>query len=243
MSHMNASYRATVYEPAEDSYLFVDAVEADLAAAADDAATPSSPLICLEVGCGSGYVSTHVHMVLQQRAAGSGDCVSVCTDINADAARCTVDTLTRHNVTRYEVVQCNLADAVKSRLAGRVDVLLFNPPYVPCDADEFRCASGIALAWAGGVRGRQVLDRFLPDVGALLAPSGRFYLVAIAQNRPDEIMRMLERQCGLRGEVIARRTAANEQLMVIRFRFEKEIAQRENEKRVELKSETMKEET
>jgi release factor glutamine methyltransferase len=220
MSHMNANYRANVYEPAEDSYLFVDAIEADLDARSLSSSSSSLPMICLEVGCGSGYVSTHVNLVLQQRQHGSNappPLLTVCTDINAAATQCTVETLTRHHVTQYEVVQCNLADAVKSRLAGRVDVLLFNPPYVPCDAGEFESASGIALAWAGGLRGRQVLDRFLPDVGALLSPTGRFYLVAIAQNRPNEIMQILEQQCGLSGEVIARRTAANEQLMIIRF--------------------------
>lgn len=226
---MNAAYRASVYEPAEDSYLFVDALEADLAADARS----SAPLICLEVGSGSGYVSTHVNLALQQRlGCAHASMLTMCTDINADAARCTVETLTRHRITRYEVVQCNLADAVKLRLAGQVDVLLFNPPYVPCDADEFASASGIALAWAGGVRGRQVLDRFLPDVGALLSPTGRFYLVAIAQNRPNEIMQILERECGLRGEVIARRTAANEQLMIIRFQRKQE---QEEKEKIEMK--------
>jgi release factor glutamine methyltransferase len=171
-------------------------------------------LICLEIGCGSGYVSTHVNQVLRRL---NREAMMVCTDVNADATQCTVETLTRHQVTQYEAIQCNLADAVKSRLAGRVDVLMFNPPYVPCDADEFRTASGITMAWAGGKRGREVLDRFLADVGALLSARGRFYLVAIAQNRPNEIIEILKRQCQLEGEVIARRTSANEQLMILKF--------------------------
>jgi release factor glutamine methyltransferase len=221
LSHLSATaaYRANVYEPAEDSYLFVDAIEADLKKNAIETETDEA-VICLEIGCGSGYVSTHVNQVL--RRLNRSDAMMVCTDVNADAAQCTIETMTRHQVTHYEVIQCNLADALKSRLAGRVDVLLFNPPYVPCDADEFRTASGITMAWAGGKRGREVLDRFLADVGALLSARGRFYLVAIAQNRPNEIIEILKRQCQLEGEVIARRTAANEQLMILKFKRESE---------------------
>lgn len=98
------------------------------------------------------------------------------------------------------------------QLSGKVDVLLFNPPYVVtpseevvqcCSADdlEFRdvnhhCYSafcsllhqvgstGIEAAWAGGRRGREVTDRFLPTVSQLLSSKGLFYLVTIAENNP-----------------------------------------------------------
>ena len=212
LSHMTAAHRATVYEPAEDSYLFVDALSTDVPtwAASDDAAA----LISLEIGSGSGYVSAHLGLVLQRLQRSS---VAFCTDVNADAAALTSETLRRNGLQRHEVVVCNLADALKARLRHRVDVLLFNPPYVPCDADELLHADALARAWAGGLDGREVLDRLLPDVGELLSATGRFYLIAIAQNKPRDIMRILEQQHGLVGEVVARRTASNEQLMLLRF--------------------------
>lgn len=40
---------------------------------------------------------------------------------------------------------------------------VFNPPYVPTP-DEEVLRSGIAQAWAGGNRGRVVIDKFLPVV-------------------------------------------------------------------------------
>lgn len=42
-------------------------------------------------------------------------------------------------------------------------VQVFNPPYVPTPDQEVHMP-GIAKAWAGGLRGRVVIDRFLPMV-------------------------------------------------------------------------------
>lgn len=39
---------------------------------------------------------------------------------------------------------------------------------------------GIEAAWAGGIRGREVTDRFLPLVPQLLAPQGVCYLVSLS---------------------------------------------------------------
>ena len=42
-------------------------------------------------------------------------------------------------------------------------VQIFNPPYVPTP-DEELSRTDIARAWAGGNRGRVIIDRFLPQV-------------------------------------------------------------------------------
>lgn len=45
-------------------------------------------------------------------------------------------------------------------LNGKVDILLFNPPYVPTESSEI-FGTGIEASWAGGVDGREVINRFL----------------------------------------------------------------------------------
>lgn len=47
-------------------------------------------------------------------------------------------------------------------------------------------STGIEAAWAGGTRGREVTDRFLPAVAQLLSSKGLFYLITIAENDPGE---------------------------------------------------------
>lgn len=55
-------------------------------------------------------------------------------------------------------------------------------------------------AWAGGRDGMQVTERVLGEVEQLLSEAGVFYLVAIKQNKPEEIVRRMEER-GLVGEV------------------------------------------
>ena len=76
-------------------------------------------------------------------------------------------------------------------------------------------AEGIAAAWAGGVDGREVLDRLLPDVGDVLSPGGTFLLLLLEQNKPKEVAAALEAQ-GLTCTMMAACSADEERLHVMR---------------------------
>lgn len=90
------------------------------------------------------------------------------------------------------------------RLKHTIDVILFNPPYVPTDREEVLDAqskSHIEGSWAGGHDGMDVTDRFLSVVDELLSPRGRFYLVALKQNDIPDIQRSMQDKFGLGSEV------------------------------------------
>ena len=74
----------------------------------------------------------------------------------------------------------------------------------------------ISASWAGGTRGRRVLDRLLPCIGPALSPRGVFYLLGVAENDFDEIAQALRQQAGLEVKLIAERRAQNERLWVMR---------------------------
>lgn len=130
-----------------------------------------------------------------------------------------------------DAVVADLAGPLASRLAGAVDVLLFNPPYVPTPAEEVPpprlppspaasaaggARDGLAYATAGGERGRAVIDRALPLLPALLArPRGAAYVVLVEENAPGEVAAELAR-AGLVTAVVARVRAHNEALLVMR---------------------------
>ncbi|XP_063322711.1 methyltransferase N6AMT1 [Pelmatolapia mariae] len=202
-SHAGRGDFREVYEPAEDSFLLIDALEKDA-----DRLQRMSPCVCLEVGSGSGVVSAFLASVVGPSA------LYICTDVNPAAAQCTAETASCNRVSLQPVIT-DLADSLLPQLCGKVDILLFNPPYVVTPSEEVG-STGIEAAWAGGERGREVTDRFLPAVVQLLSDKGLFYLITIAENDPEEIIRLLG-QSGLKGESCLSTRARNERLSVLRF--------------------------
>ncbi|KAJ7529004.1 hypothetical protein O6H91_15G029700 [Diphasiastrum complanatum] len=115
-----------VYEPCEDSYAIVDALLADRAQLLE-----LQPKLRVEVGSGSGYVITSLALLLK----GLDSVHFLATDINQTAAETTSRTLNNHAV-KADVVVTDLLSGLENRFRGCVDVLLFNPPYVPTPEDE-----------------------------------------------------------------------------------------------------------
>ena len=94
------------------------------------------------------------------------------------------------------------------------DLLLFNPPYVPTPSSEL-LGDGIERSWAGGKRGREVLDRLLPCVAELLSETGLFYCLLLKENDVEDVRSRLL-AAGLHSEVLSTRRAGAEQLHVVK---------------------------
>ena len=165
----------------------------------------------------------------------------VALDVNPDALAATRETLAAHGLSG-ELVRADLLAGLRR---GVFDLVLFNPPYVPTPPDELERAArerGLAAAWAGGERGRVVIDRFLDQLGGrdegpspprsasasasastsaptsacFLAERGCCLMIALAQNDPEGILDGLGAR-GLQGRVLERRRADEEFLCVLKM--------------------------
>uniref|UniRef100_A0A8V0Y587 Methyltransferase HEMK2 n=1 Tax=Gallus gallus TaxID=9031 RepID=A0A8V0Y587_CHICK len=165
--------------------------------------------ICLEIGSGSGVVSAFLASIIGASA------LYLCTDINPMAAYCTLETAQLNNVHLQPVIT-DLVKGLSPRLNGMVDLLLFNPPYVVTPSEEVQ-SHGIEASWAGGKKGREVMDRVFPLVADLLSTGGLFYLVTIKENNPDEILETMTKH-GLEGTRLLSRQAGQEMLTILKFR-------------------------
>uniref|UniRef100_F1L8S0 Methyltransferase HEMK2 n=1 Tax=Ascaris suum TaxID=6253 RepID=F1L8S0_ASCSU len=191
--------RESVYEPAEDTFLLLDALEKDAEVLRDRDVS-----IVVEVGCGSGVVSAFCAQLLQRPA-----CI-LATDVNFMALKCTKNTAIL-NAIDLDTVQCDLIVALSDRLRGIVDLLLFNPPYVPTVTTG---NDNISRCWAGGASGREVIDRLLKEVPKLLSPTGLMYIIALKANNIPEL---LTYSSSLKGEVLLQRRCGIEYLYVLKF--------------------------
>jgi release factor glutamine methyltransferase len=185
-----------VYEPAEDSFLFAENLDVQEGAKV------------LDVGTGCGILGIVA-------AKKSSEVFAV--DVNPYAVRCAKENAERNDVrgnTHY--VQGDLFTPLRD--AREFDVVLFNAPYLPVEEGE--ADSWLACAWAGGVSGRQVIDRFVLEAPRHLRRTGRVLLMQSTLADVDETVRKFaERGLGVR-VVASRSLPFFETIVLLEARFQ-----------------------
>ncbi|KAL8719353.1 MAG: hypothetical protein Q9225_003636 [Loekoesia sp. 1 TL-2023] len=226
-----------IYEPAEDSFLFLDTLSsaaevsflkerfsAELCLA--DQKLGPSPLI-VEAGIGSGvvlaFLTAHAQTLL-----GRSDVLSLGVDINPYACKASRQTVEQASQgvakglnngpkcsnTGLFLTSLN-ADLTSVIRSNSVDVLIFNPPYVPTP-EVLQCVHActrvledsmttekqigveadsdmLSLSYAGGVDGMEVTNRLLEQLPyALDSERGVAYILLCEQNKPEEVVKRIQ---------------------------------------------------
>ncbi|CAI2378231.1 unnamed protein product [Moneuplotes crassus] len=224
-----------IYKPSDDTYLLIDAIYADL-----DNLVKSSPSRCLEIGPGSGLVTTTVALLLQKNYEEVYKNMKFYTlDVNEKASEATLFTFAQCNdlpESKIETITGSFNDYNNKEDEKspdlQTDILIFNPPYVPCTDEEMEEAlekKDVSAAWAGGYGGREVIDKLIPKVRDFLSPTGIFYFLLIEDNDIYDITKsiieaanegLLEDQPKLTFEPIMKRECLGERQVIIKFYFE-----------------------
>ena len=203
LEHVALGGWAEVYEPAEDTFLMLDALYKDRGRLRS-----LQPGVVVEIGPGSGVVSSYACRLLKGSAWHLG------IDVNAAAAEATVATAVANDIFGLDAVRGDLLTCCSDK---SIDVVIFNPPYVTTpDADVG--SDTIEASWAGGLRGRRVIDRLLANETSLkrcLADDALVYLLLSAENCPGEVTETLKTQ-GFQVSTLLSRGARNERLTVLR---------------------------
>jgi release factor glutamine methyltransferase len=142
-----------VYEPAEDSFLFPENLNVKAGARV------------LDMGTGTGLLG-----VLAAKQASE----VVAVDVNPCAIRCAKQNAMRNGVdSKMAFLQGDLFASLAQ--TANFDLILFNSPYLPSEQGEE--AEWLGRAWAGGVTGREVIDRFISQAPKHLAVAGAVLLL------------------------------------------------------------------
>lgn len=192
-----------VYEPSDDTYLLIDGIQYDVEQSR--AEYEKNVHTILEIGCGSGVPIVHSAMLLPKAKP-------IATDINPNALEFTRQTALENGVNSLQTVQCDLGSALIPEYSHKMDIVIFNPPYVPTP-DEEVAGNGIEASWAGGEKGRKVVDRAIPQIHQLLSSHGVCYLITVDDNEPENMAATFDK-LGLAMRPLVRRRANNEYLSV-----------------------------
>lgn len=169
-----------VYEPAEDSFLF-----------AENLAVKKGEVV-IDMGAGCGILG----IIAAEKAARV-----VVIDVNPRAIRCARENAEINGVADKMVfVQGDLFTPI--RIGEKFDLILFNSPYLPSESIEV--TSWLERAWAGGVLGRQVIDRFICIAPKYLKKNGRILLMQSTLSDVDETLWKFEEN-SLKTSIVSKR--------------------------------------
>jgi release factor glutamine methyltransferase len=135
-----------IYQPEEDSYLLSEFLIKNI---------KNIKISCLEMGIGSGIQLENLKKIGIKNIKG--------VDINKEA----VDHCKKLG---FDCIQSNLFSKVK----GKFDVIIFNPPYLQEDKGEDKESK---LATTGGREGSEIINKFLSQAKKHLNKEGKIYLL------------------------------------------------------------------
>ncbi|KAJ5225817.1 hypothetical protein N7468_007042 [Penicillium chermesinum] len=255
----------TIYEPSEDSYLFLDTLSSESESkwlserfqktnsdSLGHENNNSVPLV-VEAGTGSGVVLAFA-AAHSQKIFGRQDILTLGVDVNRNACLATRETVATaiktNQIPTTDSGAPNLhtihissvtADLCTSLRPGSVDVLLFNPPYVPTEelprlptaaendpatvqglsrSAKFESESFfLSLTYAGGADGMETTNRLLDAVPGVLSSRGVAYVLLCKQNRPEEVKEVIRGWGGWNAETVGSSgmKAGWEKLVIVRI--------------------------
>jgi len=154
-----------VYSPREDSLLLSEHIK-----------TKENNTV-LDLGCGTGLIGI---LAAKQKAT------VYSADINPKALELTEKNAEENNV-KIKTIKSDLFSDIKQKF----DFIYFNPPYV---IDEGKRTEWIDKALNGGKKGREVIDRFIPEIKNHLTKNGKCFFLQSDINGIKETEQKLKKQ-------------------------------------------------
>ena len=222
----------SIYPPSEDTYLLLDVLSSasETSFLRTHFSLPSPSPLILDVGTGSGtilaFILAHSRIIL-----GRADVLGLGADVNADACgyvggvvgEACKDADHERGIGRGEsgkkkatgtetyltTLYTNLLPCLRN---GKVDLLVFNPPYVPSEQvpapsdleshvdgsssdkrDGFdRTSHLLSLSYNGGKDGMEVTNALLGDLPRVLSKRGVAYVLLCKANGVEEVVKRIQ---------------------------------------------------
>jgi release factor glutamine methyltransferase len=173
-SELTLRIHPEVYEPAEDTFLLIDALDIKKGKSV------------LEIGTGCGIIA------LECARVGAN---VICTDINPYAVELTKKNYLENKsllIGNFEVRKGDIFEPIKENEV--FDIIVFNPPYLPTKKDELIGGSGwFDIATNGGIDGIKITSKFIAGLPKYLRKNGKVYFVHSSLSDRDKIEAIIKK--------------------------------------------------
>lgn len=194
-----------VYPESDDTYLIIDSLIQDVSPRQFDL---EGGIFSFEIGPGGGSVSKSF---VEHCSKLGLKVFHLAVDVNMHAT-----SQTRALCDSAGRVECINGEGLSYLRPGfEADLIFCNPPYVP--SSPLNRARDIRASYAGGERGREMIDSIFPVVREKLSGRGSFYLLLESRNDIPEVLRIAETQYKMTGRLVKERKIRGEHLFVYCF--------------------------
>jgi release factor glutamine methyltransferase len=169
-----------VYEPSDDTFFFANNLNV------------KEKERVLDLGTGCGFLG----LIAAKKAS-----KVIAVDINPFAVHCAKTNAKLNGLSnKIFFVQGDLFSSIK--IGTLFELILFNPPYLPIESKD--CFSWIDFAWAGGLNGRQVTQRFINEAPKYLEKHGKILLLQSSLSDIKATLRNFEKN-NLKASIIGKK--------------------------------------
>lgn len=204
-------YVGEVYEPNHDTWLMMDALVKDQQFLYN-LLQYNQFNTCIEIGTGTGILLSYLYKILQHHHI---DAQYIGTDRNLLACHSALQTFQLNHISA-DIIHTDLIQPIQHKLQNNVNVILFNPPYLPTDDPSLLQYDNIDAAYAGGINGREVTDRVLSIIPHIMNVNSIIYMVLVPANLPQQIAEIMWRY-GFTAENIIEKQCQNELLQIWKY--------------------------
>ena len=210
----------SVYSPSDDSYLIIDYFKENINNSHFDGLEFKKIINILDMGTGSGIIP--IFLLLIKKRYSKFNPKIYASDILEKAIVCSkINEKINHFENEIIFFQSDLFTSFPKNLRHTFNIIIFNPPYLPSiEIEKSNNKMPINFSWDGGIKGIEVLKRFINQVIEFIDINDRngSYIYFISSSRADiKELDNIIRERGFKRRVVKRKHIFFEDILLNRL--------------------------
>ena len=188
-----------VYSPSDDSFLILDFIRSNISQEMFDEIPIKEIKYILDLGTGTGIVAIFLELLNLFPSQ------IYASDILPNAIKCAQMNEKRNNIeNKINYIHSDLFESFPNHLKNSIDIVFFNPPYLPSIERIKKKSSD--HAWDGGIDGLKVLSQFFSQVKVYLNRQKKchVYYICSSKTNLDELYKLIKER-GFKNKVLINR--------------------------------------
>ncbi|MHA1987148.1 MAG: HemK2/MTQ2 family protein methyltransferase [Promethearchaeota archaeon] len=209
-----------VYYPSEDTFLLVDYIKKNLSKEYFDGINLNEIDYVLDIGTGTGILAILFQFFKEKNNSFNPKIVA--SDILEDSIICAKKNEVLNNFhDEILFIQSDLFKSFPNSLKSSFNIIVFNPPYLPSSplVMNKKIKRKIDNSWDGGLKGHEILVKFIKEVRNFLNLQKPNYIYYISSSRSnlEELNKILD-ELRFKSEIVGRNHIFFEDILLNRIK-------------------------